>query len=259
MRVTVLGCGGSSGTPAVDWGWGRCDPGNPRNRRLRPSILVENGATRLLVDTSPDLRQQLLDAEVKRLDGVLFTHYHADHLHGIDDLRPINRAIDAPLDAYADGDTIAVIWQRFGYVFETLNEDAKFFYKPTLIPHEVGGGSTIHIGDITAEVIEQNHGYCTSLGFRFGPIAYTTDVVELPDYAFDVLQGVETWIIGVLTDKPHPTHAHVGKALDWVARIKPGRAVLTHLSTYFDYHALAGQLPPGVEPAYDGMVIEEAD
>ncbi len=259
MRVTILGCGGSSGTPAVDWGWGRCDPDNPRNRRRRPSILVENGGTAVLVDTSPDLRQQLLGAGVKRLDAVLFTHYHADHLHGIDDLRPINRAMHAPLDAYAEAETIAMIGKRFGYVFETLDGDATHFYKPTLIPHEIRGGERIHVGAIPIDVIGQDHGFCTSLGFRFGPIAYTTDAVDLPDYAFDLLAGVEAWIIGVLTERPHPTHAHVGKALDWVARVKPKRAVLTHLSTYFDYDTLAGRLADGVEPAYDGMVIEAVD
>ena len=259
MRVTVLGCGGSSGTPAVDWGWGNCNPGNPRNRRLRPSILVENGGSAVLVDTSPDLRQQLLGAHVKHLDAVLFTHYHADHLHGIDDLRPINRAMHAPLDAYAEADTLAVIDKRFGYVLETLSEDATHFYKPTLIAHELHGGDSIRVGAIPVDVIEQDHGICKSLGFRFGPVAYTTDVVNLPDHAFEVLDGVEVWIIGVLGDRPHPTHAHVGKALDWIARVEPKRAVLTHLSTYFDYDALAGRLPDGVEPAYDGMVIEAVD
>ncbi len=256
MRVTILGCGGSSGTPAIDWGWGRCNPDNPRNRRLRPSILVENGDTTILVDTSPDLRQQLLGVGVRHLDAVLFTHYHADHLNGIDDLRPINRAMNAPLDAYADADTIEMIGERFGYVFDTLSEDATHFYKPTLIPHELNGRDRVVVGDVTIDAIDQDHGFCRSLGFRFGPIAYTTDVVELPEYAFDLLAGIEVWIVGVLTDRPHPTHAHVGKALDWMARIGPRRGVLTHLSTFFDYDALAGQLPRHVEPAHDGMVIE---
>lgn len=256
MRVTILGCGGSSGTPAVDWGWGKCDPSNPRNYRLRPSILVEEGETRILVDTSPDLRQQLLNAEVTRLNAVLFTHYHADHLNGIDDLRPINRVMNAPLDAYGDKETLSVIDERFGYVFEPLAVDAKVYYKPTLIPRTLSDMDVFQVGDIEIATFVQDHGYCDTLGFRFGPIAYTTDVVELPEHAFDMLDGIEVWIIGTLADNPHPTHVHVDKALEWVERVKPKRGVFTHLSGLFDYDALNARLPSHVEPAYDGMVIE---
>ena len=256
MKVTILGCGGSSGTPAIDWGWGKASPDNPKNRRLRPSVLVEEGGSRLLVDTSPDLRQQLLNAEVRTLDAVLFTHYHADHLHGIDDLRPINRMLNAPLDAYADAETLDAIASSFSYVFEPLAEDAKVYYKPTLIPHEVKDRDAFRVGEIDVSAFVQDHGYCDTLGFRFGPIAYTTDVVELPEHAFDMLDGIEAWIIGVLAEKPHPTHAHVDKALDWIGRVRPKRAVFTHMSGLFDYDELAARLPDGVEPAFDGMVIE---
>jgi phosphoribosyl 1,2-cyclic phosphate phosphodiesterase len=256
MRVTILGSGSATGTPEVGRGWGKCDPDNPRNRRLRPSILVENGPTTILVDTSPDLRQQLLNANVSRLDAVLFTHFHADHVHGIDDLRSINRAMDAPLDAYADAETMAVIGERFGYAFEPLAEGSETYYKPTLVPRHIDAGESFSIEDIKVTPFEQDHGFCTSMGFRFGPIAYSTDLTDLNVDAFRVVEGVETWIIGTLTDRPHPTHAHVEKALAWIERVKPRRAVLSHLGTRLDYAVLAARLPLGVEPAYDGLIIE---
>jgi phosphoribosyl 1,2-cyclic phosphate phosphodiesterase len=256
MKVTILGCGGSSGTPAVGRGWGKCDPNNPKNSRLRPSILVENGDTCLLVDTSPDLRQQLLNADVKRLDAVLFTHYHADHLHGIDDLRQINREMNAAIDVYADVDTLRVIDERFGYVLEPLAENADMYYKPTLLAHELHDGDALAVGNIDIQVFTQDHGFCDTMGFRFGPIAYTTDVVELPESAFEILKGVDTWIIGTLTDHPHPTHAHVDKALDWIKQIGPRRGVLSHLGYGFDYDVLNKRLPDHVEPAFDGLILE---
>jgi len=256
MKVTILGCGTSGGVPRVGGVWGACDPNNPRNRRLRPSILVESGDTAILVDTSPDLRQQLLNAEVCRLDAVLLTHFHADHLHGIDDLRPINRAINAPLDLYADAATLETVGQRFGYVFEPLAENATMYYKPTLNPQTIGDGDRLSIGGIDIEVFDQDHGYCRTLGFRFGPIAYSTDVVELPESSFEALDGIHTWVIGTLVDKPHETHAHVDKALQWIDRIRPKRAVLTHLGLGFDYDTLSERLPDGVEAAFDGMILE---
>ena len=256
IRLTILGSGGSSGTPAVDWGWGRCDPDNIKNRRTRPSILVENGTTRILVDSTPDLREQLLAARVRRVDAVLYTHAHADHLHGIDDLRAINRTLNAPLDAYADAKTLEVIRTRFGYVLEPLNEGARFYYKPTLVPHEIANGDRFSIGDIEIAAFAQDHGFSTTLGFRFGPAAYTTDVVELSEEAFELLKGVRLWIIGTLVDHPHPTHCDVDKALAWIDRIGPEQAVLTHLGGDLDHATLAARLPAGVEPAYDGMRIE---
>lgn len=256
MRVEILGCGGSSGTPAVDWAWGKCDPAEPRNRRLRPSILVEEGETRILVDTSPDLRQQLLNARVNHLDAVVLTHYHADHLHGIDDLRPINRLKNGPIDLYADGATLVQVRDRFGYVLEPLADGASVYYKPTLIPHEVKDRERFRIGEIDVAAFVQDHGYCDSLGLRFGPVAYSTDVVNLPEHAFAMLAGIKVWIVGVLARDPHPTHAHVAKALDWIDRVKPERAYLTHLSGLFDYRSFLAELPDGIEPAYDGLVIE---
>ena len=256
MRVTILGSGGSSGVPGIGFGWGRCDPNEQRNRRLRPSVFVQNGDTNVLVDTSPDLRYQLLSNNISILDAVLYTHYHADHLHGIDDLRPVNRAKDGPIDIFADAETLGVIRERFNYVLGDQNPNAATYYKPVLYPHEIGPGDAFTVGDIDIDVMAQDHGHCDTLGFRFGPIAYSTDVVNLDEDAFATLEGVDTWIIGTLVDKEHATHAHVGKALDWINRIKPRRAVLTHLGAGLDYQTLADRLPDRVEPAYDGMVLE---
>ena len=256
MKATILGSGASSGTPAVDWGWGKCDPANPKNRRTRPSILVEDGDTRVLVDSAPELRAQLLEAGVSELDAVLYTHTHADHLHGIDDLRAINRAINGPLDAFADANTLSIIRERFPYVFEPLNEGARFYYKPTLVPNEIHGGDRFDIGSINVTAFEQDHGFSKTLGFRFGSLAYTTDVVELSDEAFESLEGIDAWIIGTLVDRPHATHCDVEKALTWISRLKPRQAVLSHLGCDLDYAALAERLPTGVEPAFDGMIVK---
>ncbi len=256
MRVTVLGCGGSGGVPLIGGHWGACDPTNPRNRRLRVSALVEKGEIRVLIDTSPDLRQQLLDAGVGRLDAVLYTHDHGDHLNGIDDLRTVNRNLGGPLDVYADASTLEAIRERFGYVFDPVPPGG-IIYKPWLIPHEVSGPFTI--GDIEVRPFRQDHGHTDTLGYRLGPIAYSTDVVELPEEAFEVLAGVKVWIVDCLQYEPHSTHAHLDKALSWIARVRPRRAVLTHMSARVDYDDLAGRLPAGVEPAYDGLAIEVED
>ena len=258
MRLTILGCGSSSGTPSLDGGWGKCDPGDARNRRLRPAVLVENGDSRLLVDTPPDLRQQLIDADVAALDAVLFTHFHADHLHGIDDLRPVNRLMKAPLDAYADTETLRIIGERFGYVFTPLPPETDYYFKPVLVPHLIRPGETFHVGAIPVTPFEQDHGVCRTMGFRFGSIAYSTDVVRLDANALAALGGVAVWIIGTLGDRPHPTHAHVDLALEWIEMVKPGRAILTGLGGGLDYGNLKRRLPAGVEPAYDGMAIEAA-
>lgn len=258
MRVVILGSGGSTGTPALDVGWGRCDPNNPRNRRTRPSILVEEGDTRILVDTPPDLREQLLAADVRWLSAVVYTHAHADHLHGIDDLRSINRNIGAPLPVYGDPVTLAVLRERFGYAVEPLPARARSFYKPTLEPHDLGDGESFVIGQVPVTAFAQDHGFSTTVGYRFGNVAYTTDVVELSEAAFAILEGIHIWIIGTPVAKPHPTHCHVGRALEWIERVRPHRTVLSHLGNDLDYAALAAELPSGVEPAYDGLSIETA-
>lgn len=263
MKITILGAGSSSGVPAVDLGWGKCDPAEPRNRRTRPALLIEDDArdVRVLIDTPPDLRQQLLDAEVQSLTAVVFTHAHADHLHGIDDIRGVNRAMQAPIDVYADRKTFDEIESRFGYVLAPIpdRDDGSpgFYFKPVLHPqHVIAPGDGFRIGGLDFTVFDQDHGYSRTLGFRIGDFAYSTDVTRLDETAFDILAGVRCWMIGVLGEHEHPTHAHVDKAVDWVKRVEPERAVFGHLSPSLDYRTLKEALPPHIEPAYDGMILE---
>ncbi|MCH9053092.1 MAG: MBL fold metallo-hydrolase [Proteobacteria bacterium] len=258
MRITILGCGGAGGVPMIGGRWGACDPENPRNRRRRASILVEEGGTAVLVDTSPDLRQQLLDADVSRLDGVIYTHDHADHVHGIDELRALNRLQRQWIDLYADTGTLNGLRKRFSYVFEPERKvpEEFAFYKPCLTPHEIAPAGVFTVGALEIEPFDQDHGFMRTLGLRFADAAYTTDAVDLPDSAFAALTGVRLWIIGCLRYAPHPTHAHLDKVLDWIRRVRPQRAVLTHLGSDMDFDALAARLPEGVTPAYDGLVLE---
>ena len=255
MRVTILGCGGSSGVPLVGGYWGECDPDEPRNRRRRVSILVEQDKTRLLIDTSPDLREQLIDAKVDWLTAVLYTHAHADHLHGIDDLRAVNYLMKASLPVYGTPGTLDEIRSRFGYAFDPLPENGEYF-RPSLTPTPIRTPE-FSVGGLGVRWFEQDHGPAgTTIGYRLGKLAYSTDVVRMPEPAFAALEGIELWIVDCLRWTPHATHAHVDLALEWIARVKPKRAVLTHLGHLLDYRKLAARCPPGVEPAYDGMVIE---
>jgi len=256
MRVTVLGCGPSTGVPVIGGNWGRCDPGDRRNRRRRVSVLVEVGAVVILIDTSPDLREQLLDANVARLDAVLLTHAHADHLHGIDDLRSVNRLMQSGIPLYADAQTLAEVGRRFDYVLEPIEEPGRY-YKPVLVPHEIVGPFELHGIPILPFV--QDHGFSTTLGIRIGEMAYSTDVVELDDKAFAAIAGIELWIVDCLRREPHPTHSHLAKTLSWIARVQPRRAVLTHMDQNLDYRELSAELPRGVEPGQDGLVIELPD
>ncbi len=249
----MLGCGSSGGVPLLGPDWGHCDPINPKNRRRRVSVLVEEGDTAILLDTSPDLRAQLLDARVQRLDAVVWTHHHADHMNGIDDLRPLNRLMKAPIDVYGSASTLAHIRQSFGYVFEPVAPDA-VFYKPYLVPHEITG--PFRVGGLTVTPFQQDHGFSTTLGFRIGDFAYSTDVKSLDEQAFAALAGVELWIVDCLRDAPHPTHSHFAQTMDWIRRVKPRRAVFTHMNHEADYQTWAMRLPPGVEPGYDGLAIE---
>ncbi|MDH3229225.1 MAG: MBL fold metallo-hydrolase [Alphaproteobacteria bacterium] len=257
LRVTVLGCGASGGVPLIGNNWGDCDPDEPRNRRRRSSILIEGqGGTTVLVDASPDCRAQLLDAGIDRLDAVIFTHAHADHVHGIDDLRWVNVAMGAVIPAWADNMTLEQINTRFGYVFAPLDAKARgVFYKPCLDPRPVGTGS-FRIGGLDIQPFRQDHGFSTTLGLRIGALAYSVDVVALDDAAFERLAGVDTWIVGCLGRKPHPTHAHLDKVLGWIERVGPKQAWLSHMSHYLDYTALRRELPNHVAPAHDGLTID---
>ena len=216
MRVTILGSGGSLGVPMVGNVWGTCDPANPKNRRRRPSILVRTETTTILVDTSSDCRDQLLDARVERLDAVLYTHGHADHIHGIDDLRALTFKTRRPIPAYADEPTRAALESRFGYAVASEDID-RGLYDPIVTLRPIKG--PIEVGDVIAVPFEQSHGPAgTTMGFRFGGFAYSTDVVDIDDAGFEVLEGVDTWVVDSVREQPHPTHAHLDKTLAWIAR-----------------------------------------
>jgi phosphoribosyl 1,2-cyclic phosphate phosphodiesterase len=261
LAFTILGCGSSGGVPRAALGWGACNPHDPKNRRRRTSLLVERrrgeGVTRALVDTSPDLREQVLDADVDWLDGVLFTHDHADHTHGIDDLRGFWIRRRRLVDVYMDEATSRVLRARFGYCFATPPGSE---YPPILAEHRLVPGREVEIvgagGAIHVLPYRQEHGETTSLGFRFGGLAYSCDVKDFPPESVAAIQGIEVWILDALRYTPHPSHISVAEALAWVARIRPRRAILTNLHTDLDYEALRAKLPANVEPAYDGMRIE---
>jgi phosphoribosyl 1,2-cyclic phosphate phosphodiesterase len=258
FSFTILGCGSSGGVPRPALGWGACNPANPKNRRRRCSILVErrNGdkVTRLLVDTSPDLREQLLDAGVDRLDAVLYTHEHADHTHGIDDLRAIFMHQRRRLDAYLDDATARVLFHRFGYCFVTPPGSN---YPPIMTEHRIAAGEAFAItgegGTITVLPFLQDHGDIPSLGFRFGGVAYSSDLVDLPDASLPALEGLDVWIVDALRYRAHSSHFSVDDALKWIARMSPKRAILTNLHSDLDFDELKSRLPANVEPAYDGM------
>ncbi|TMJ28570.1 MAG: MBL fold metallo-hydrolase [Alphaproteobacteria bacterium] len=261
LKFTILGCGSSGGVPRLALGWGDCDPGNPKNRRRRTSLLVErrgsHGITRVLVDTSPDVREQLLEAEVDSLDAVLFTHAHADHTHGIDDLRGFVIKHRRRVDVYADESTAAALRARFGYCFRSPPGSE---YPPILSEHRLEAGRAENIagagGAITALPLLQQHGNIQSLGFRFGCFAYSCDLSDLPSASIAALEGVDVWVVDALRYRPHPSHFSVEDALSWIDRIKPKRAILTNLHYDLDFGRLSAQLPPHVEPAYDGLSIE---
>lgn len=256
MKITILGCGAAPGVPAVSSGWGRCDPANPKNRRRRASILVEEEGATVLVDTSPDLRDQLLDAGVRRLDAVLFTHAHADHIHGLDELREVNRAMGGPIPVYGEAETLKVLEYRFAYAFQGIPE-GKPIFRPWLIPHVIEPGQEIAVGPLPARAFIQDHGYgAVTLGYRFGDAAYSTDLIDLPAASKDVLRGLKLWIVGALQDAPHVTHASLDQVLAWIGELTPERAVITHMSNGLDYDTLVRRLPVGVTPGFDGLTAE---
>jgi phosphoribosyl 1,2-cyclic phosphate phosphodiesterase len=254
MRVTMLGCGPSWGVPRIGNDWGACDPKNPKNRRTRCSLLIEDGDHTVLIDTPPDLRQQLLTAQVRRVDAVLFTHAHADHSHGIDDLRSVNRLVGKPLPIYTDPQTMSELQARFRYIFTPVDTTVATFYKPAVEPHAITGPFTA--AGMPVVPFEQDHGFSKTTGYRFGRFAYSTDVVTLDDTAFAALEGIDIWVVDCIRRAPHPTHSHLARTLTWIERVKPRRAILTHMDETLDYETLRQELPVNVEPGFDGLVVE---
>jgi phosphoribosyl 1,2-cyclic phosphate phosphodiesterase len=240
--------------------WGACDPENPKNRRLRCSALIERkgsgGQTAVLIDTSPDFRAQILATRLTALDAVLYTHDHADHTHGIDDLRMVAFSMKRRVDVYFDAATAASLKSRFGYCFET---PAGSPYMPILNGHEIDGATPIAVqgggGTISAKPIQQWHGAMPSLGYRIGNLAYSPDISDLPETSIPLLEGLDVWIVDALRYTPHESHFSVKQSLAWAERLKPKRTILTHMTSELDYQKLASELPSGVEPAYDGMVV----
>jgi phosphoribosyl 1,2-cyclic phosphate phosphodiesterase len=263
LEFVILGCGSSGGVPRADGDWGACDPTDPRNLRTRCSLLVRRlggdgpaDQTTVVVDASPEFRQQMVAAKVRRLDGLLLTHDHADQCHGLDDIRAFALRQRQKIACWSDAETARTLSRRFGYMFE-----GQGLYPAIAVRHAVpehGRAFTIDgpSGPISALIFDQDHGPIRSLGYRFGGLAYSSDVVDLPESAFDSLQDLDVWIVDALRYAPHPTHAHVAKALDWIARVKPRRAILTNMHIDLDYLELAAQLPDHVEPAFDGLRLE---
>ncbi|MCI2399252.1 MBL fold metallo-hydrolase [Aliiroseovarius subalbicans] len=258
LSFTILGCGSSGGVPRLGGHWGDCDPENPKNRRTRCSMLVTRedagGTTRVLIDTSPDMRQQLLDAGVGNLDAVVYTHNHADHVHGLDDLRMIVFNRRERLPVWADPATQDALYARFGYAFVQPADSA---YPPILDMHTIDGDVTISGagGAITLMPFEVRHGRIDALGFRIGNLAYLPDVSDIPGDAWAALQGLEVWVLDALRRAPHPTHAHLAQALEWIERSGAKRGVLTNMHIDLDHATVDAETPAHITPAFDGMTL----
>lgn len=257
MRVTILGCGTSSGVPRIGGpdgagNWGLCDPLNPKNRRRRVSVLVEAAGKRVLIDCGPDCREQLLSARVAHLDAVVITHDHADHAHGIDDLRQVFHAMGRPVEVWASPHTFRVLKSRFDYVF-----DGATGYPASCTAHDLVG--PMRLGDLLVTPFPQLHGDIESTGVRFDhdgkAFAYSTDVKGFDARAEGALTGLDLWVVDALRREPHPTHSHLAQTLDWIGRWRPHQALITHMDQSMDYQTLLGELPPDVAPAFDGQVI----
>ncbi|NKB45595.1 MAG: MBL fold metallo-hydrolase [Alphaproteobacteria bacterium] len=256
LKVTILGCGGAGGVPTLARGWGACDPENPKNNRLRSSILVETDNTHLLIDASPDMRAQCLDAGIRTLNAVVFTHGHADHANGLDELREINRALGGPLDIWANVETMKELETRFGYAFQGIPAGQPIF-RPWLVPNIIDAPMPFRIGDMEITPFVQDHGVMDTLGFRIRDFAYSTDLMALPKAARAALQDLDQWIVGALTnDDAHQTHVSLDRALEWIANLKPKRAIITHMGPGLDYDSVLEKCPPDVTPAHDGMTIK---
>lgn len=260
LEVTILGCGSSGGVPRADGDWGDCDPANPKNFRMRCSLLVrrlgEGPHTTALIDASPELRIQTARAEVKRVDAVLLTHDHADQVHGLDDVRAFYLRQQGRIPCWMDEATDTTMMRRFGYIFEGEGGYPAICDRQRIPPHGTAWSVDGPSGAIPITTFDQDHGGVRSVGYRFGGVAYSSDVVGLDDAAFEALADLDVWIVDALRRRPHPTHAHLDRALEWIERAKPKRAILTNMHIDLDYEQLIAELPAGVEPAYDGMRFE---
>lgn len=257
LEFTILGCGSSGGVPRADGNWGDCDPSEPKNRRSRCSLLVRRGegqgATTVVIDTSPDFRLQCVGADVRRLDAILYTHDHADQAHGIDDARAFflqdRRKIPAWMDVAAHDSLIV----RFAYIFKSMGGYPAIMEPMLIPPHGEAWSVSGPGGDIPVKTFDVEHGDIRAVGYRIGDVAYTPDVGGVPEASFAALADLDVWIVDALRWTTHPSHSHVERTLEWIARAKPRRAILTNMHIDIDYNDISKKLPPNVVPAFDGM------
>ena len=255
MKVRIMGAGASSGVPYVSGDWGRCDPNQPKNKRTRASILIEDKCERIVVDTGPDFRAQFIESGSGPIDGVIFTHSHADHVHGIDDIRAINSMMKKEIPAFGYEECLTEVARRFNYVFKPVDPSSRQgWFRPAMTANPIDNGDH-KIGDFEFQIFEQDHGVCRTTGIRIGKIAYSTDVVSLDSEALRALKGVKTWIVGCLRREGHFVHAGLEQVLSWADFIGPERVILTHMNATMDYDELLSELPAGIEPGYDGLEI----
>jgi phosphoribosyl 1,2-cyclic phosphate phosphodiesterase len=262
LEFVILGSGSSGGVPRADGAWGACDPSNPLNHRSRCSMMVRRPSgeglerqTTVVVDASPEFRLQTAAAGVRRLDGLLMTHDHADQAHGIDDIRAFALRQRARIPVWMDDPTRESLMRRFGYIFAGEGYYPAIADIHDIPPHGQAWSVAGPSGPIPVVTFDQDHGGARSVGYRFGNLAYSSDVVGLPEHVFEALEGLDVWIVDALRYTPHPTHAHVERTLEWIARVRPKRAILTNLHIDLDYDELTSRLPPGVEAGHDGLAL----
>ena len=253
MKLRILGCGTSAGVPRIGNDWGACNPLEPRNRRTRASIVIESAGKRLLVDCGPDMREQLLSADIGHVDGVIITHEHADHCHGIDDLRRLAQILDGPIPLYARTDVLRRLASRFGYIFKGTS-----FYAAVATPIPLE--EELSFGDAMLRVVDQPHGGITSLGMRIDDgnrsVVYAIDFHDLTDEMRALYKGADVWVSDCLGRRPHPTHTHLDAVLGWAREMRVGKLYLSHMNNSMDYRTLVEELPDWAAPAHDGLEIE---
>lgn len=260
MKITILGCGGSGGVPLVggddgQGNWGICDPLEQKNQRTRSSIVIElNNGKKILIDSGPDIRTQLLREKIGRVDAVIYSHAHADHIAGLDELRSINRVLGKALPIYATKDTLSELKSRFAYAFKPWKTQP-YFFRPVLDVHQIDYYDNFMIENQSIQTCEQVHGFCKSMGIRCGDVAYCTDVVRIPEQGLKILSNLDLFIVGCFQRNEHPAHAWIGKVLEWKKIIKPKRTILTHMGPDMDWNWLKANLPPDIEVAYDGLIL----